>query len=283
MTVAYVGNKATKQPGFPDINLAVPGTTPVAQRRPFPAFTTINSVSTRFNSIYNALQVTFDRRFGAGLQFQGSYVYSHMIDDIGAIDANASPLMVYNSRLDRANSDLNVPHRVVASWLYQLPIKFDGWKETMFGGWQINGILTLSDGLPFDLSSPNTTNCCSSRPDRIGNGSLPDDQRTIDRWFDTTAFREPGFLQFGNAGRNILQGPGTKQLDFSTFKKFRFGSEARWLEFRAELFNLLNTPQFNNPNGAVGSPAFGRITSAGSPISLQRTSRQVQFGLKLYF
>jgi hypothetical protein len=169
------------------------------------------------------------------------------------------------------------------SWLYQLPIKFDGWKETMLGGWQINGILTLSDGLPFDLSSPNTTNCCNSRPDRIANGSLPDDQRTIDRWFDTTAFREPGFLQFGNAGRNILQGPGTKQLDFSTFKKFRFSSEARWLEFRAELFNLLNTPQFNNPNGTVGSPAFGRITSAGSPISFQRTSRQVQFGLKLYF
>lgn len=283
VTVAYVGNKATKLQGFPDINLAVPGTTPVAQRRPFPAFTTINALQTRFNSNYHALQVTFDRRFGAGLQFQGSYVYSHMIDDIGATDANSSPLMVYNSRLDRGNSDLNVPHRVVASWLYQLPIKFDGWKETAFGGWQINGIVTLSDGLPFDLSSPNTTNCCNSRPDRVGNGTLPDDQRSIVRWFDTSAFREPGFLQFGNAGRNILQGPGTKQLDFSTFKKFRFGSEARWLEFRAESFNLLNTPQFNNPNGTVGSPAFGRITSAGSPISLQRTSRQIQFGLKLYF
>jgi hypothetical protein len=283
MTVAYVGNKGTKLQGFPDINQPVPGTTPVAQRRPFPAFTTINSLATRFNSSYNALQVTFDRRFGSGLQFQGSYVYSHMIDDIGATDANASPLMVYNSRLDRGNSDLNVPHRVVASWLYQLPIKFSGWKDTAFGGWQINGILTLSDGLPFDLSSPNTTNCCGSRPDRIGNGSLPDSERTINRWFDTSAFREPGFLQFGNAGRNILQGPGTKQLDFSTFKKFRFGAEGRWLEFRGELFNITNTPQFNNPNGAVGSPAFGRITSAGSPISLQRTSRQVQFGLKLYF
>jgi hypothetical protein len=268
--------------GFPDINLPVPGTTPVAQRRPFPAFTTVNSLATRFNSSYNAFQVTFDRRFGAGLQFQGSYVYSHMIDDIGATDANSSPSMVYNSRLYRGNSDLNVPHRVVASWLYQLPIKFEGWKETAFGGWQINGILTLSDGLPFDLSSPNTTNCCNSRPDRIGNGSLPDDERSINRWFDTSAFREPGFLQFGNAGRNILQGPGTKQIDFSTFKKFRF-AETRWLEFRGELFNVLNTPQFNNPNGAVGSPAFGRITSAGSPISLQRTSRQVQFGLKLYF
>lgn len=283
VTVAYVGNKATKLQGFPDVNQPVPGTTPVAQRRPFTAFTTINSLATRFNSSYNALQITFDRRFGSGLQFQGSYVYNHMIDDIGATDANASPLMVYNSRLDRANSDLNVPHRVVASWLYQLPIKFNGWQDTVFGGWQINGILTLSDGLPFDLSSPNTTNCCNSRPDRLGNGALPDSERTINRWFDTAAFREPGFLLFGNAGRNILQGPGTKQLDFSTFKKFRFGAEGRWLEFRGELFNLLNTPQFNNPNGAVGSPAFGRITSAGSPISLQRTSRQVQFGLKFYF
>lgn len=282
VTVAYVGNKATKLQGFPDINQPVPGTTPVAQRRPFPAFTTINSLATRFNSSYNAFQVTFDRRFGSGLQFQGSYVYSHMIDDIGATDANNAPLMVYNSRLDRGNSDLNVPHRVVASGSYQLPIKFDGWQDTAFGGWQLNGILTLSDGLPFDLSSPNTTNCCSSRPDRLGNGSLPDDQRTIDRWFDTSAFREPGFLQFGNAGRNILQGPGTKQIDFSVFKKFVF-REGRWLEFRAESFNLFNTPQFNSPNGNLGSPAVGRITSAGSPISLQRTSRQIQFGLKLYF
>ncbi|MEP7365757.1 MAG: carboxypeptidase regulatory-like domain-containing protein [Acidobacteriota bacterium] len=282
LTMAYVGNKGTKLQGFPDINQALPGTTAVATRRPFPAFGTINSKMTRYNSIYNALQITAERRFAKGFAFQGSYTYSHSIDDNGATDANAGGLMVRNTRLDRSNSDINIPHRVVANWSYQLPIKMEGWKDTAFGNWQLNGILTLSDGIPFDLSSPNTTNCCGSRPDRIGLGILSDSDQSIRRWFDTSAFKEPGLLQFGNAGRNILQGPGTKQLDFSLFKKFPFG-EARRLEFRAEFFNLFNTPQFNNPNGTLGSAAFGTITSAGSPISFQRTSRQVQFGLKFYF
>ena len=116
----------------------------------------------------------------------------------------------------------------------------------------------------------------------MGNGNLPTSDRTIQHWFDTTAFREPGLLQFGNSGRNVLQGPGTRQLDFSAFKEFPF-NESRRLEFRAEFFNIFNTPQFNNPNGTLGSAAFGTITSAGSPISFQRTSRQIQFGLKILF
>src|SRR4029078_4346698 len=114
-------------------------------------------------------------------------------------------------------------------------MKFNGWKETALGGWQVNGILTLSAGLPFDLSSPNTTNCCSSRPDRIGDGNLPSPQRPIQLCFDTSAFREPGLLRFGNAGRNILQGPGTKQLDFSVFKEFPF-AEVRRTESRCDSF-----------------------------------------------
>jgi hypothetical protein len=237
---------------------------------------------TRYNSIYNALQISAERRFAKGFAFQGSYTFSHNIDDNGATDANAGGLMVKNTKLDRSNSDLNVPHRFVANWSYQLPIKLSGWMDTAFGNWQANGILTLSDGLPFDTSSPNTTNCCGSRPDRIDDGNLPSSQRTVQRWFDTSAFKEPGLLQFGNSGRNVLTGPGTKQLDFSLFKRFPF-SEARRLEFRAEFFNLFNTPQFNNPSGALGTAAFGTVTSAGSPISFQRTSRQIQFGLKFYF
>lgn len=282
LTVAYVGSKGTKLQGFPDINQPVPGTTAVADRRPYPLFSSINSKMTRYNSSYNALEITGERRFSKGLAFQGSFVYSHNIDDIGATDANAGGLMVYNTRLDRANSDLNIPKRFVANWSYELPLRLNGWRKQVFGNWQLNGILTLSDGLSVDTSSPNTTNCCGSRPDRIANGNLPASERTIERWFDTSAFVEPGLLQFGNSGRNVLQGPATKQLDFSAFKKFTFG-EARRLEFRAEFFNLFNTPQFNNPNGSLGSAAFGTITSAGSPISFQRTSRQIQFGLKFYF
>jgi hypothetical protein len=87
---------------------------------------------------------------------------------------------------------------------------------------------------------------------------------------------------FGNSGRNILRGPGTKQLDFSLFKSFRLG-ENRRLQFRAEAFNALNTPQFNNPSSSIGFAGVAKITSAGSPTVFQRTSRQVQLALKLYF
>jgi hypothetical protein len=153
-------------------------------------------------------------------------------------------------------------------------------------GWQVNGILSLYGGLPFTVnSSANTLNIGSgTRADRLAEGSLPAGQRTVERWFDTEAFATPGLQMFGNAGRNILLGPGTKQLDISLFKAFPLGADgARRIEFRTEAFNLTNTPQFNNPNGSFGSAGFGTITSAGAPLTLQRTSRQVQLALKFYF
>ena len=122
----------------------------------------------------------------------------------------------------------------------------------------------------------------SQFPNRIGSGELPSSQRSIDRWFDTSAFVAPPIYMFGNSGRNILSGPGTKQIDLSLFKSFML-AERRRLEFRAEAFNALNTPQFNNPNVNIGFTGAGRITSAGNPTVFQRTSRQIQLALKLYF
>jgi hypothetical protein len=167
-----------------------------------------------------------------------------------------------------------------------LPVKVDGPLQRVIGGWQTNGIVSLYDGLPFSVNSAtNSLNIGSgTRADRLRNGSLPVGERTIDRWFDTTAFTAPGPQLFGNGGRNILRGPGTKQLDFSVFKDFPFGAEGgRRLQFRTEFFNLTNTPQFNNPNSTVGAPGAGTIRSAGAPLTFQRTSRQIQLALKFYF
>jgi len=104
----------------------------------------------------------------------------------------------------------------------------------------------------------------------------------LQRWFDLNAFANPGFRVWATAGRNILFGPGTKQLDLSLFKSFTFQENKR-VQFRAEFFNITNTPQFNQPNSAIGSPNSGRITSAGSDATLQRTERQVQLALKILF
>jgi hypothetical protein len=119
-------------------------------------------------------------------------------------------------------------------------------------------------------------------PNRIGSGTLSNP--TINKWFDPTAFVSPGSYNYGDSGRNILFGPGTKEFDLSLFKEFPFNeSKSRHLQFRAEAFNVFNTPQFNNPNASIGNAAVATITSAGSPLLFQRTSREIQLALKLYW
>ena len=283
LTVAYVGTKGSKLQGYPNINQPVPGTGPVAARRPFRRFDNISGIQDRFDSIYHALQVTGERRFSRGLALQIAYTYSHAIDATGQF---GGVMDIRNIRLDRANSDNDVRHRMVASWTYALPFRAAGPLRQVAEGWQVNGILSLYQGLPFTVNSANNTLNIGSgtRADRLAEGSLPAGRRTVESWFDTGAFATPGLQKFGNAGRNILSGPGTEQLDFSAFKSFPLSSDrARRIEFRTEFFNLTNTPQFNNPNATFGNAGFGAITSAGAPLSLQRTSRQVQFALKLYF
>jgi hypothetical protein len=283
LTVAYVGTRGTKLQGFPDINQAVPGVGAVAVRRPYPRFDAISGIQNRFNSFYHGLQVTAERRFTRGSGFLVGYTYSHSIDET---DQFGGAMDIRNIRLDRGNAGFDVRHRLVASWVYELPFRASGPIRHVVEGWQINGILSLYGGLPFSVgSATNTLNIGSgTRADRLRDGNLPSDQRTIQRWFDTGAFTAPAFQRFGTGGRNILWGPGTKQLDFSLFKEFYWTeNRERRLEFRSEFFNFTNTPQFNNPSATFGAAGFGTISSAGSPLTLQRTPRHIQFGLKLYF
>jgi hypothetical protein len=115
-----------------------------------------------------------------------------------------------------------------------------------------------------------------------GNGSLPKGQRTLSHWFNTAAFANPASGTWGNSGRNILQGPGTKTVDFSLFKDTHL-TESKVLQLRAEVFNLANTPQFNNPGATVSSPSIGVVSSATSDVTFQRTERQIQFAAKITF
>ncbi|MBM3727996.1 MAG: TonB-dependent receptor [Acidobacteria bacterium] len=284
LTTAYVGTKGAKLNAQPDINRPVPGTTPVAQRRPYPRFTSIQEVQHRQSSIYHGLQVSMERRVSRGLSLLAAYTYSHAIDEnSGPLN---TPMDVRDFRRDRGNADFDVRQRLALSWTWQLPVHPRGPLNHVFGGWQTNGILSLYDGLPFSVASAtNSLNIGSgTRADRLRNGALPKDGRNIDRWFDIAAFAPPGPQLFGNGGRNILRGPGTKQVDFSVFKDFGFSSDsARRIQFRTEFFNLTNTPQFNNPNSTVGAPGAATIRSAGAPLTFQRTSRQIQLALKLYF
>jgi len=137
----------------------------------------------------------------------------------------------------------------------------------------------MQSGAPFTVGTQtNNTNAFSAGGNRanvLRDGNLPNDQRTVDRWFDTSAFVDPPAYTFGNAGRGILRADGRVNLDFSIAKNFSL-SEKRYVQFRSELFNAFNHPDFFPPNHALGAPGFGAIGEATSP-------RSIQFGLRLVF
>jgi hypothetical protein len=192
-----------------------------------------------------------------------------------------------NLKLERAAASFDRTHRFSGTWSYALPFgrgrKFGSGTPRLanafIGGWQISGVETLATGSPFpiSLSTPvSGSNGFTERPNRIGNGALPASQRTPERWFDISAFAIPIVGTFGNAGRNILRAPGQATLNVSAIKDFRF-TERVTLQYRAEFFNLFNTPQLGLPNGAIGAPSAGTITSTASD------NRQIQMALKLSF
>jgi hypothetical protein len=185
---------------------------------------------------------------------------------------------VRNTRLDRAPSDYDVTHRFILSGAFELPFgpgkpvgsSLQGPARRLIEGWMMSPIVTLQSGLPFTptLVTSVANTGTFSRPDRPGSGRLED--RTADRWFNASAFATPALFTFGNSGRNVLRGPGTHQLDVSIQKTTYFGENRyRSLQFRAEFFNLTNTPQLNNPDASIGSPTVGRILARATG----RTSR----------
>jgi hypothetical protein len=293
LSVAYVGGKGTYVDvvGL-NINQAVPGPGAVVTRRPYPNLSDAAGVVPWGNSIYNSLQTTFERRMGA-IRFSGAWTWAHSIDDTSGESSNSPIQNSLNLAAQRGSSTFDVRHKLAISSTVELPFgKGRHWLggsarpvQLLAGGWQLNTIGTFQTGLPFTPTMQTNnlnTGTGSQFPNRIASGELPSGTRTIDRWFDASAFVAPAQYVFGNAGRNILYGPGTKQVDLSLFKNFVF-SESRRLEFRAEAFNVSNTPQFNNPNSSIGFAGVARITTAGSPTVYQRTSRQVQLALKMYF
>jgi hypothetical protein len=301
---AYVGTRGVHLDDLVDINAGSPGTTHVTVNRPYPFFSQIYQLQTNQVSSYNSLQISAERR-AHGLGFLASYTYSHSLDE--STSSPGSVLNPYNISSDYGNSDLNIPNRFVASADYELPFKGAGALGFLERGWQLNAILNYSDGLPFSVTSASGVgDGLTPRAQLVpsyGNGSLPSNKRKLSEWFNTAAFVSiplTGALangQWGDSGRNSLQGPGTKNVDFSVFKTTHL-TASKTLQLRAEFFNLFNTPQFNNPSATAPAPAatsttlvpnltagsaYGTISSAGSPTSFQRISREIQLAAKISF
>lgn len=245
---------------------------------------------------YNALQMKFTKRESRNLSFLLSYTYSHNLDNGAApFDAgqnNDLPQDPRNLRAEWASSDDDVRHNMVFSGLYRLPIGqgqrfLNSWSHPMelaLGGWQINSILTMRSGTPINVvDEPNPQSPTNSRPNVVGDPNLPRSKRTLGEYFNTSAFVEnttgaPDYTILpGDAGRNLVRGPGYINLDFSLFKEFAI-TERFKLQTRLETFNSLNTPHFGNPGGSLTDTThYGVITSTDN------NPRVVQIAGKLIF
>jgi hypothetical protein len=291
--VAYVGSKGTKLLTARDINQPQPSVLPPGLPfvpRPDPRFDDIDLLESRGNSNYNALQARFQQRLSRGFTALASYTWSKSIDDASNFFSSTGdpnfPQNSYNVAAERGRSNFDVRHRLSVSYSYALPFGkgVQGWTSTLLTGWETYGILTLQSGRPFtvallsEIDNSGTGRSilgfgANDRPNLVGNPELS--SRTPERWFNTAAFAFPAPGTFGNAGRNILDGPGFQNLNASLVKNTAL-SERFNLQFRAEAFNLFNHPNFNLPDNFFPSLSFGRITSARDP-------RHIQFGLKLLF
>jgi len=286
---SYVGSKGTRILQNLGINDAVPGPGPVAPRRPFPGFANINAQSASGSSSYHSSQLRAQKRFGQGVSFLASYTFSKSLSDVFSLGGSRAQNF-RNRRAERGSTSFDIPHRFVLSYNWDLPLgdgrRFlrhaTGGLNKLLQGWQFGGIITFQSGEPFSvtLATPVSNTATFNRPNRICSGKLS--KPTVERWFDTSCFVTQPSFTFGNSGVGILRGAGTKQLDWALLKDTHI-DEQRYVQFRVELFNVFNTPQFNNPNASLGSPSFGIVGSAGIPLNFIRTSRQIQFALKFFW
>ncbi len=289
MTLAYVGTKGTHLSTFYDVNRPAYDT----GIKPYPLLGTVPVNDTSGNSIYHGLHAQLERHLTNGIQFTGSYTWSHAIDDTQAgfdsdfrYGGNVVDPFQWQTK-ERANSNLDVRNRFVFNAIYELPFgrgrsfghDWNGATNAILGGWQFSPILTLASGFPFDVTciycySPST------RPNLVGplhQNNSPHD------WFNTSSFQKVATnngtpVAPGNSPRNPFTGAGTKEMDLNLSKTFAVTERVR-VQFSGDFFNLFNTPQFNQPDGNLNDGgAFGTVTS----IRVD-SQREIQAGLRISF
>ena len=288
--IGYVGSANRHQVGYVGWNNALkPAPGDVAPRRLLAGsgFTgNLDGGSNVFGSEYNALQVKLNKRFSKGLQVMTNYTWGKSLDDQSSL-SEAKYQDFLNRRADWSRSSWDLKHVFKIGYLYDVPFgrgrtlggNWNRGVDALLGGWAVQGIVQLQSGAPrncrtgMDRANVGKT---QERPDVLRNPILPRDQRTVDRWFDTSAFKMPDFFTFGNASAMILEDDGRAIMDLSVGKKFQI-VERHTLEFRAEFFNLPNHPSFGGPSNLVSSATFGQITGTAT------AARQIQFALRYSF
>ena len=231
-------------------------------------------------SSYNSLQALLSRHFSRGLQFLASYTWSKSLDDASSFENSVNPI---DPRRSRSLSLFDAAHRVVFSGNWQAPSPAAGWKRHAFGNWALSSILTLQTGFPIRMTSTSDQELMNSfnfetvgEPQQVASFRKLSPQHSDGYFFDPTSFSEPALGQIGNTPRNLCCGPRSANVDVGLQKTFQL-RESNALEFRTEVFNLMNHTQFLNPDGNItDGTTFGQVSQARDP-------RLIQFALRLSF
>ncbi len=285
--VGWVASKGTfMDTSLNNFNNPAPSLIPFDQsRRPYPQFNRIRMVVADGNSIFHSLQARFEHRFSSSFSFTSAYTWGHFIDDTSqTVNRGACGCQDPRNRgaAERADSINDIRHRLVAGYVWDIPGggQAKGLRRQVLGGWQFGGIVTLQSGSPFNvMQSGDTQNVEFSswaRPHLVPGVQAKLDSPDPQLWFNPAAFTRSNGV-FGNAPRDPVVGPGLNTFDFSLSKSFRMPKESHSLLFRTEFFNALNTPQFGQPGGTLGTGTFGRVTST------RADNRQIQLALKYTF
>jgi hypothetical protein len=269
-------------------NVPEPGPGAIQARRPIPQLGLIRSIRFDGKSIYHGVTVKAERRLRNNYSFNVSYTLSSSLDDAsspGATEAEVNLPQDVSNIFDEtgewAHSSFDHRHLFVASATYQFPESVPGGTlaTAVLGGWRVNAVAFAQSGAPFTVNlavdRANIGAGPAQRPDQLRDAALPSGERTTDRWFETSAFALQAPFTFGSARRNSVIGPAFTEVDLVLAKAWRIAG-TRQLEFRWEIFNLLDTVNFDLPNRTFGTANFGRIFSA-------KNAREMQLGARFSF
>jgi Carboxypeptidase regulatory-like domain len=289
MEAAYSGSRTRNSAIKTDLNQAPPivGVSDQNINRPYasvsPALRTVGALSSTGYLEYNGLLIKFQRRSANHFSFLNSYTFGRAIDLASDNDGTVTLTNIFNPEYNRGPADYDVTHTFSSNWIYELP-----WAaQRAYGGWQLSGILYLRSGLPITITQSQSmlsTGITNNRPNTICDPAQSNP--TIDKWFNTSCFQQVADPTgtFGSTGRNTVRGPGDFNVDLSVIKNTKIGPVGS--ELRLEVFNVLNRPQFANPNGQLGNAAFGTISAMLASPSCAlcgTTERQMQLAVKLKF
>ncbi len=289
--VSYVGTRTNGLLAPLNLNQSVPGAGAQDPRRPYysvnPLLVNLNYRTNAGDAKYHGLQIRLERRMKAGVSASVAYTFSKYMANAAHVNGggNGPPQDIRCISCEWGNMPEDRRNILVFNHVWELPfgkgraLLTNGPASWVLGNWDLGGVWTFTSGERFTATLAsgvsNSAGGGGDRPNRIADGNLPSDQRTIDRWFDTSAFATQAQFTFGNSGRGILIGPGAFTTNLNIQRNFLLGESFR-LQFRTELYNAWNRANFGIPNAAIGNALAGQISSTAE-------ARTVQLGMKLYF